>query len=135
MPSAWAACSASHSWPSNRPVRAGLRQVFRISSVSSVMPLNIFHDDARPLRIVERGIVKRHDIGMLEPGHQQRFPLEPLLELGVRRDMIVHDLDDDLAAQVDLPREIDPPHASFAQELDGLIPTQETCGLPCARPG
>ena len=63
---------------------------------------DVLHDDARALRVVERGVVEGDGVGMLEAGHQQRFALEALAELGVGGDVVVHDLDDDLPAEVGL---------------------------------
>ena len=51
---------------------------------------------------------------MLEAGHQQRFALEALAELGVGGDVIVHDLDDDTPPQVQLASKIYAAHAAFA---------------------
>jgi hypothetical protein len=39
--------------------------------------------------------------------------------------MIVHHLDHDLPAKVQLSRQIDPAHAALLQESDGFIPAQE----------
>src|SRR5262249_14176216 len=72
-----------------------------------------------------RGVVERHDIGVLETGHQQRLALKPLAKLGIGRDMIMHDLDDYLPAKISLPRQIDSAHASLAEKPDRLIPTQK----------
>jgi hypothetical protein len=40
---------------------------------------------------------------MLESGHQQRFALETIAEFVILRDMVVHDLDHDLSAEIKLP--------------------------------
>jgi len=64
---------------------------------------DVFHDDARALGSLSDASYNGHHIRMLEPRHQQRFPLKPLAELGIRRDMVVHDLDHDLPAEVRLP--------------------------------
>ena len=62
---------------------------------------------------------------MLEPGHQQGFALEALAELGVGGDVVVHHLDDDLPAEVELPGQVDPAHAALAEQAHGFVPAQE----------
>src|SRR5207249_3543674 len=86
---------------------------------------HVLHDDARPLRVVERGVVQGDGEGVLEAGHQQRFALKALAELRVGGDVVVHHLDHDLTAEVQLPGQVDPAHAALTQEADGLIPAQE----------
>src|SRR5262249_6565999 len=81
--------------------------------------------DARPLRVVQRGIVESDDVGVLEASHGQRLTLEALAELGVADQVVVHDLDDHLPPQVSLPGQVDAAHTAFAQQADGLVPTQE----------
>ena len=125
MPSAWAACSTSHSWPSSRPTRAGVEPAVAVQQRVERDAADVLHDDARPLRVVERGVVEGDGVGVLEAGHQQRFALEALAELGVGGDVVVHDLDDDLPAEVDLPGQVDAAHAAFAEQADGLVPAQE----------
>jgi hypothetical protein len=39
--------------------------------------------------------------------------------------VIVHDLNDDLATQIELPGQVHPTHAPFTQEPNRLIPSQE----------
>lgn len=86
---------------------------------------DVFHDDARSLRIVERGVVKCNNVRMLEPRHQQRFALKALAELGIRRNVVVHDFDHDLTAKIDLPSEVNSTHAPLTKEPDRLIPSQK----------
>ena len=62
---------------------------------------------------------------MLEAGHRQRFAREALAELGVGGDVVVHDLDDDLPAEVELLGEVDAAHAALAQQTNRLVPAQE----------
>ena len=78
-----------------------------------------------PSGSLRRGVVEGDGAGVLEPGHQQRFALEAVAELGVGGDVVVHHLDDDLAAEVELPGEVDPAHAAFAEQAAGLVPTQK----------
>src|SRR5439155_22298364 len=85
----------------------------------------VLHDDARPLRVVERGVVEGDGEGVLEARHQQGFALEALAELGVGGDVVVHHLDDDLPAQVELPGQVDPAHAALAEEAGGFVTAQE----------
>src|SRR5262249_39108916 len=87
--------------------------------------LDVLHDDARALRIIEGGIVKSDDIGMLKTCHEQRFPLEALAELGIGGDMVVHDLHHHLPTEVHLLCEVDASHAAFAEQPDSLVPAQE----------
>jgi hypothetical protein len=84
---------------------------------------DVFHHDARPLRVIERGIVQGDGIRVLKPRHQQRLALEALAELGVGRQVVVHNLDDYLPAQVKLSSKVDPAHAALAQKAQRLIPT------------
>src|SRR5436853_7711619 len=86
---------------------------------------DVLHHDARPLRIVERRIVKGHDVWMLKASHEQRFALKSLAEFGVGGDVVVHDFDDDLPSQVGLLGQIDSAHAAFAEELDRFVTTQK----------
>src|ERR1022692_228164 len=86
---------------------------------------DIFHDDAGPERIVQRGIVKGDHIGMLEASHQQHFPLKTLAKLRIAGDVLVHDLDDNLPAEIALLGQIDATHAPLAEEFHGLVSTQE----------
>ena len=74
------------------------------SRVSSVLAFDVLHDDARPLRIVKGCVVKGDGVGMLEAGHHQRFARKAFAEFGVGGDVVVHDLDDDLTAEVGLTR-------------------------------
>ncbi len=90
-----------------------------------VHALHVLHDDARPERVVQAGVVEGDRAGVVEPGHQQRFALEAVAELGVGGDVLVHHLDDDLPAEVELPREIDPAHPAFAEEAPGFVATQK----------
>jgi hypothetical protein len=87
--------------------------------------LDVLHDDARALRVVQRGVVQGHDIGMLKTSHQQRFALEALAELRIGGNVVVHDLDHDLPAQIDLASQIDLAHAAFTEESDGFIAAQK----------
>ena len=59
--------------------------MLRCSSVVERDAADVLHDDARPLRIVERGIVEGDGVGMLEAGHQQRFAREAFAERRDRR--------------------------------------------------
>ncbi len=58
---------------------------------------------------------------MLKPCHQQGFALKPVAEMRVGRYLFVHDLDDDLSAQVQLAGQIDAAHAAFAQLAERFI--------------
>ena len=78
-----------------------------------------------PCGSLQRGVVKGDGVGVLEAGHQQRFALEALAELGVGGDVVVHDLDDDLPAEVELPGQVDAAHAAFAEQPDGFVPAEE----------
>ena len=88
--------------------------------------LDVFHDDARPFGIVQGSIVKCYGVGVLELGHQERFPRETIAELRVGSNVVVHYFDDDLPAQVELLGQVDSAHASFTQKADGLVPIQES---------
>ena len=44
--------------------------------------------------------------------------------------MVVHHLDDDLPAGADGLGQVDPAHAAFAQQADGLIAAQEDAAAP-----
>src|SRR5262249_61350486 len=86
---------------------------------------DVLHDYARSLRIIEGGIIERDGVWVLEASHQQHFALKSLGEFGIRGQVLVHHLDDDLALKIDLPGKIDLAHAAFAQEAHGLIPAQK----------
>ena len=118
MPSAWAACSTSQSWPSSRPTRAGSSRPLLVQTAVERDAADVLHDDARPLRVVERGVVEGDGVGMLEAGHQQRFAREALAEFGVGGDVVVHDLDDHLPAEVESRRQVNAAHAAFAEQAD-----------------
>ena len=123
--SAWAACSTSQSIRSRRATRTGWSRPLLMQQVVERDALDVLHDDARPLRVVERGVVEGDGVGMLEAGHGQRFAREALAELGVGGDVVVHDLDDHLPPEVELPGEVNAAHAAFAQQANRLIPAQE----------
>ena len=125
IPSSWAAWSTSQSSPMMRPTRGALMRPFRASRRFEVDALDVLHHDARAERVVEAGIVERDGAGVLEPGHQERFALEAVAELGVGGDVFVHHLDDDIAAEVELAGEVDLAHAALAEQAAGLVPTQE----------
>ena len=109
-----------------QPADAHRRQpLVALSSSVERDAADVLHDDARPLRIVERGIVESDGVGMLEAGHQQRFALKAFAELRVGGDVVVHDLDDDLPTEIELAGQVDATHAALAQKADGLIPAQE----------
>ena len=87
---------------------------------------DVLHDDARALRIVEREVVERDGVGMLKFAHQLDFALEPLAELDVGGDVVVHDLDDDLAVrQVELAGEENAAHAALAEQAGGFVATEK----------
>ena len=71
---------------------------------------------------------------MLEAGHQQRFALEAFAELRIGGDVVVHDLDHDLPAEVELLGQVDAAHAAFAEQADGLIPAQKNAAHHGAYP-
>jgi hypothetical protein len=83
----------------------------------------MMHD--RPERIAECRIIKRDGVGMLKPGHQERFALETLTEFRVAGNLLVHHFDDDLPAKISLACEIDPAHTAFAEEASYLVAAQE----------
>src|SRR5262249_29565603 len=85
----------------------------------------VLHDDARPEWIAQAGVVKGNCTGVVEPGHQQRFALEPVAEFGVGGNVVVHHLDDDIAAQIELPGEVDLTHSTFTKKAAGFVSTQE----------
>src|SRR5438105_2565626 len=58
---------------------------------------------------------------MLNLGHQARFPLEAQAELFIDGDIVVHDLDDDVPVEIELPRQINATHAALAEQPDDLI--------------
>jgi hypothetical protein len=86
---------------------------------------DVLHDDARALRVVQRGVVQRHRVVVLEVGHQLHFAVEALAEQRVLGDVVVHDLDDHLPAEVNLAGEVHPAHAALAEQPDGLVLAQE----------
>jgi hypothetical protein len=71
---------------------------------------------------------------MLKAGHQQRFSLEALAELGVSGNLVVHDFDDDLPAQIQLPGQINAPHAAFSQKADGFISAKKNTAYHADHP-
>ena len=86
---------------------------------------NELHDDARTLRIVERGIMEHDGIRVLEPCRHVGFAFEALAELGVGGDVLVHHLDHDLARQLRITGQVDLAHAAFAQNADGFVAAQK----------
>ena len=85
-----------------------------------------------PPGIVEAGVVQGDGVGVLEARHQQRFALEALAEHVVGGDVVVHDLDHHLPAEVELAGEVDLAHAPLAELADGLVATQRRFGPPYA---
>jgi hypothetical protein len=85
--------------------------------------VDVFHDDAGSARVVERGVEQLHRVRVLQPRHRLSFALEPILEFGVVRQVLVHHLDDHEAIGVELSRQIDTAHPPFAQEALGFIPS------------
>jgi hypothetical protein len=53
---------------------------------------------------------------VLETGHGQHFAREAFAEFGVASDMVVHDLDDHLTAEVGLAREVNASHTALAEQ-------------------
>ncbi len=125
MPSAWAACKTSQVWCSSRPTRCGVESFVVGQHRVQRQAADVFHDDARPLRIVERGIVERDGVGVLEARHRQCFTLKSLAKRGVGGDMVVHDLHHDLPAQVELTSQVNPTHPAFAELPDRLVSPQK----------
>src|SRR5262249_27141809 len=82
---------------------------------------DVFHDDTRPARIVERDVEQFHDVRMLQASERARLALEALAELGVVDEMLVHDLDDDVTIRVVFASQVDAAHAAFAEEALGLV--------------
>ena len=68
--------------------------------------LNVFHDDTRTFRIVERGIVEGDGVGMREARHQECFAGEAIAEARIGRDVVVHDLDHNLPVQTGIARQV-----------------------------
>jgi hypothetical protein len=62
---------------------------------------------------------------MMEPGHQQGFPLEAVAEFFVGRDVIVHDLDNHISTEVELSSQVDAAHAPLTEEPLRLVPAQK----------
>ena len=75
-----------------------------------------------PAGSFKRGVVECDRAGVVEAGHEQRFALEALAEARVGGDVVVHDFDDDLAAEVGLPGEVDAAHPPLAEEPLDLVP-------------
>ena len=66
-------------------------------------------------------VVQRHDVRMLEPGHELGFGLEPLHEPWVIRELGAHDLDRDLAAHARLHRPVHRTERALADDLTELV--------------
>ena len=49
--------------------------------------------------------------------------------VGIGGDVVVHDLDDDLPAEVGLAGQIDPAHAAFAEQADRFVSSQKDAAL------
>jgi hypothetical protein len=62
---------------------------------------------------------------MVEPGHQQRFSLKSIAKLGIRSDVVVHNLDDNFSSEVELSSEIDAAHAAFSKKASGFVTSQK----------
>jgi hypothetical protein len=61
----------------------------------------------------------------MKPGHQHGFSLKSISKLGIRSDVLVHHLDDDIPPEVELTGQKDPTHSSFPKDTSSLIPTQK----------
>ena len=107
-----------------RPTRGAHPAVLREQGFE-VGAADVLHDDARPERVVQTGVVERDGPGVLEPGHEERFALEAVAELGVGRDRLVHHLDDHIPTEVELAREVHLAHSPFSEEAPGLVPSEE----------
>jgi hypothetical protein len=62
---------------------------------------------------------------MREPCHEQGFALEAVAEFRLGGHVVVHDLDDHLAAEVELSGQVDFAHPPLAEEAQSFIPAQE----------
>ncbi len=109
-----------------QPADAGRRQpAVGVQQGVEADALDVLHDDAGALRVVDRGVIEGDGVGVLEPRHQQRFAGEAVAEERVGGDVVVHDLDHHLPPQVELARQVDPAHAALAEQANGLIATHE----------
>jgi hypothetical protein len=78
------------------------------------------HDDHKaPVDLAQ--LVHRHDVGMLQPGHQARFALEALDEIGVDRQLRVEHFDRHLALQRQVGSAVDRAEPALAQNFMQLI--------------
>src|SRR5262245_1452905 len=89
------------------------------------LALDVLHQDAGAVRRVQISVVQGDGVRMLEGRHRLHFVEEELLEAGIAGDVVVHDLDNDLAGQIDLAAQVHPAHAAFANQAHDAIPSEE----------
>lgn len=68
-------------------------------------------------------VVKRADVRMVQSRHRPSLTLEPLANFGIRRKMIVQDLDRDSSIEPSVSRAIDLPHPARAERGRNFIRT------------
>jgi hypothetical protein len=72
-----------------------------------------------------RGVKKAHHARMPQLCQRFNFIFEELLKVGVRRDLRVNHLDDNLATRLQVAREIHRPHAPLAEEALCSVSVEE----------
>ena len=87
--------------------------------VAQAAAAQVAHDQIRPVRLAPV-VVERHDVRVLEPGHELRLGLEAADELRIVGQRRADDLHRHLAPDLRLERAVDDPERPLADPLEQL---------------
>ena len=96
------------------------RQRAPLQPLGQRVPLQVLHDqEVDPVLLTD--VVERANVRVVQAGDGLRLALEPLLEIGVRGDMLGEDFDGDRAVQAGVARFVHFAHPARAEWREDLI--------------
>ena len=87
------------------------------------LALQMLHDQ-EVHTVLAPDVVERTDVRVVQGGDRARFALEPLLQIGIGRNMLGQHFDGDGAVQTGVTGPVDLTHAPFTEGRLDLIRTQ-----------
>ena len=109
MPAAWAASSASATWPSSSTASGGRQRAAGCDPLLQVAALDQAHRDDQ-LAVLLAGVEDRHDGRMVEAGGEARLAQEAVAEALVVGELPRDHLQRDRPVESQVGRPVDDPH-------------------------
>ena len=106
--------------PRRRKPAVALEQLIQRHAV------DIFHDDARALLVVDRRVVEGRGAAVFKAGQELDLAPERLTVMLVRGDLLAHHLDHHLAIGYRLTSQVDFAHVALAQQANGMVAGHES---------